>query len=325
MPAMNKRLLSLVFLAIGAGALVLLVIKLEPQVIFDLLVRFAPAFPIILAIEFSSNWLSIYGWYYSFNTEERPGLLHLQLINFASLPLSGALPSGQAGEVLKGNLLRGRVASREIVSSLVLYNYLHVVTTALVMALAPVLALLFGGFELQVSLVLLAVSLSIMGVMVGLGLLLRFGLFDKVVTVLARLPIKVLKAESLGIWARDLDGRIHGMLSDRPGDFWRATFFLIVGRLVQVGEAFVILHWLGLSPDLTVAFMAFSGTALANYLLMVLPAREGFLEGSSWVVFEALGMSGIHGFTFEVVRRIRKIAFQIGGLVLLLAMSRKSD
>jgi len=69
--------------------------------------------------------------------------------------------------------------------------------------------------------------------------------------------------------------------------------------------------------------MAFAGTARANDLLMMLPAREGFLEGSAWIVFEALGLAGVNGFTLELIRRIRRVAYQVGGLVRLLVVARE--
>jgi len=320
--ALSKRKLTFIFLAIGIGAAALLVIKLGPQTILDNLILFAPAFPIILAIEAASNLLSIVGWYYSFNPNDRPPLPRLQLINFASLPLSGALPSGQAGEVLKGNLLRGRAAGPEIVSSLVVYNYLHIGTTALVMAAGPVLALICAEFQPTVALALLGISLAMVAVMAGLGVFLRLGVFQRVTGWMSRLPLKSLKSDHLQDWAKDVDGRFRQVWNERRGDLLRASAFLILGRLVQIGEVYVILYHLGLEPTVSVAAIAFSGTALANYLLLALPAREGFLEGSAYVVFELLGLSGVAGLSMEIARRLRKIAYQIFGLVLLFFMAR---
>ena len=319
---MSRKQVSLLFLAIGAGALVLLAYKIGWDTISESIVAFAPAFPIILAIEATSNILSTVGWYYSFTPADRPGLVRLQLINFASLPLSGALPTGQASEVLKANLLRGAVSGSDIVSSLVLYNYLHVTTTALVMVVGPLLAFAYGGFPAEAALVLLVVALGIFGLMALLGLFLRLGVFVRVARLLARLPVEALKSDRLVGWASDIDARMTGMWRERPRDLVAATGFLIVARLVQIAEVYVILSWLPLEASMTMAAMAFSGTALANYLLMALPAREGFLEGSAYVVFEAIGLPGVHGFTLELIRRVRKIAYQLFGLVLLAVLSR---
>lgn len=319
---MSRKLISLVFLGVGVVALFMLAWTLGFDTILEALKRFAPAFPIILAIEGASNLLSVVGWYYSFDPERRPGLFRLQIINFASLPLSGALPTGQAGEVLKGNLLRGHAQGGDIVSSLILYNYLHVVTTSMVMAGGPILALIVGGFSLEVSLILLAVCLGIVIFMLALGVLLVWGMFNRVAALMARLPVKILRSEGLLDKALGLDQRLGAMWRQRRGDLWKASFFLIIARLVQIAEVYVILRYLdlGMNVTITVSAMAFSGTALANYLLMVLPAREGFLEGSAYLVFELLGLKGAHGFTLELVRRIRKIAYQIFGLLLLLVL-----
>jgi len=322
---MTRNRVSLLFLALGVVALGLFIWKLGWQPIADALVRFAPAFPLILLIELLSNVGSTTGWYYSFTPTDRPRWGRLQAVNFASLPLSGALPTGQAGEVLKANLLRGRVHGGDIVSSLVIYNALHVATTAAIMAVGPLVALVSGAFPAHVAGVLLVVSVGIAASMLALGLLLRWGLFARVTRLLARLPFRSLRSAHVETWAADVDARFHALWHQRRADLVRATFWLTAARVIQIGEVWLILRFLMPGADWLTAWMAFSGTALANYLLMVLPAREGFLEGSSYVVFEALGLSGAHGFTLELIRRLRKIAYQVGGLVLLLVLSREKE
>jgi len=322
---MTRNRVSALFLGLGVIALGLFIWKLGWAPIADALVRFAPLFPLILLIEFLSNVGSTTGWYYAFSPADRPRLVTLQLVNFASLPLSGALPTGQAGEVLKANLLRGRVAGGDIVSSLVIYNSLHVATTALIMAIGPLVALVTGAFAVKIAGVLLLVSCGIAASMLGLGVLLRWGLFARVTRLLARLPWKAMKSAHLEGWAVDVDRRFHAMWHERRRDLVLATAWLLAARVIQIGEVALILGVLTPDAGWLTAWMAFSGTALANYLLMVLPAREGFLEGSSYVVFEALGLSGVHGFTLELIRRLRKVAYQVGGLVLLLVLSRQKE
>ena len=79
-----------------------------------------------------------------------------------------------------------------------------------------------------------------------------------------------------------------------------------------------------ITGDPSVSLMVFSATAVVNYLLMVLPAREGFLEGSTLVVFEMLGMNGAHGLSLEITRRLRKIFFQILGIFLMIGAVKDS-
>jgi len=324
---MSRRTLTFIFLIIGLAALVMLVVKVGFRPLLDTLIRFAPAFPLILAIEAGSNLLSTVGWYYSFGPKERPRLTRLQIINFASLPLSGALPTGQAGEVLKGNLLRGSVEPTEIVSSLIIYNYLHVLTTAGIMAIGPVVALFIGGFPPGAALLLGAISVGICAFMAGLGLLMRSRAFERLASLPRRLPIKALRTDALSKWAAELDTRLNSAWKERRGDLWMAGLFLVLGRILAVVEVYAILYYIGFSDSVLITAMVYSGTAMANYVLMALPAREGFLEGSSYVVLEFLGFVGAVGLTLEIVRRLRKIAFQVFGLGVLsyLLRQRGSD
>ena len=64
---------------------------------------------------------------------------------------------------------------------------------------------------------------------------------------------------------------------------------------------------------------------VAPGLLMVLPAREGFLEGSTYVVFRLIGMNGADGLSLEITRRLRKIVFQVFGVLLMMYFVKKKD
>lgn len=87
-------------------------------------------------------------------------------------------------------------------------------------------------------------------------------------------------------------------------------------------EVWLVLYALGLDSSLIVVGMVYAITSIANYLLMVLPAREGLLEGSSFLAFGLIGLEQASGFSFELVRRLRKIVYQGIGLLLMIALSR---
>ncbi|MBW2278467.1 MAG: flippase-like domain-containing protein, partial [Deltaproteobacteria bacterium] len=242
------------------------------------------------------------------------------------LSVAGALPTGQAGEVAKANMLRGHSSSTAILSSLLVYNYLHVATTLVMVLAGPIVALFTGGFEQNVILTTLAVCIAVIVVTALLGALLYWGALHRLLERAAGWRfVPWTPSGKLKDGLREVDTKLRDIINNRPADVARATVGLLVGRLFQVAEVYAILVYMGVSDSVGVAMMVFSTTAMANYLLMVLPAREGFLEGSTFVVFEMLGLSGAEGLSLEITRRLRKIVYQLVGIVLMMVFVGRKD
>jgi len=315
----SKRVINIIALVIGISALAFLVYKVGFQELLGNLISFGAAFPLILLIETLSNMFSCIGWHRTFEPDDRPSYGRLLLIGLASLSLSGALPTGQAGEVAKGNMIRGYARPAEILSSLLIYNYLHILTTLFMVIIGPIVALVVHQFETGTVLVTMGVCTASFLFTGVLGLLLYSGILHKFLDRIGGIRfIPWTPSDKMMEGVREVDRRLRGIVSQRPGDLLKGIAGLFIGRVFQVLEIYAILHFMGVSSNVAVSLMVFSVTAVANYVLMILPAREGFLEGSTFVVFEMLGMSGVHGLSLEITRRLRKIVFQVLGIFLMI-------
>jgi hypothetical protein len=322
----SKRVINVIALVVGIGALAFLIYKVGWRELVDNLLAVGPAFPLFLAIEAFSNVFSCFGWYYAFDPSDRPRYFKLLSISFASLSLAGALPTGQAGEVAKANLVRGHAGATEILSSLLIYNYFHILTTVLVVLTGPIVVYVTGGFSELVILVTMAICVAVFAVTALLGVLLYWGILHKLLEWVGGLHWSPWKpSDKLMAGVREVDVKLRQIISTRPGDLLKGVLGLLVGRLFQVAEIYAILAYMGVSDSVGVSLMIFSTTAMVNYLLMVLPAREGFLEGSTWVVFKLLGMSGADGLSLEITRRLRKVFYQLIGIVLMAVFVGRKD
>ena len=322
----SKRVVNLIALVIGIGALAYLIYEVGWRELLDNLIAVGPAFPLFLGIEAASNVSSCFGWYFAFDRGERPGYGRLLAVSFASLSVAGALPTGQAGEVAKANMLRGHASNPAILSSLLVYNYLHVATTLIMVLAGPIVALFTGGFTQQVILATLAVCVAVILVTALLGALLYWGALHRLLERIGSWRfVPWTPSDKLKDGLREVDTKLRAIINERPADVLRAALGLLVGRLFQVAEVYAILVYMGVSDSVGVAMMVFSTTAMANYLLMILPAREGFLEGSTFVVFEMLGLKGAHGLSLEITRRLRKIVYQLIGIVLMVVFVGRED
>jgi hypothetical protein len=319
----SRSAINWIFLAIGLTALVFLIREVTLAELLHQLATFGLAFFIILAIEFSSNFISNFGWYYSFSPQHRPPYTRIFLTGMASMSVAGALPSGQAQEFLKANMLRGYAPSSEIVSSLLLYNYLHVLTTSFVVFLATLIPLFSTVFAPSLTYQVTAIAGLVLGGTAAIWILLRLGLLERLLNRLRRLPwTRLQPSDGTLDGARKVDARLKTFASEHPGDLVKAVVTLIAGRLLAWLEVFVIMWRLGLDDSMAAVCMVYATTSLANYMLMILPAREGFLEGSTYLIFEWIGFNPAAGLSLELIRRIRKICYQALGVLLTLLFVR---
>ncbi len=319
----SARTINRVAIGIGVTALGLLIYKVGARTLLDQLLAFGPAFPIILAISALSNTAACAGWYYTFEPGERPTFSTLLLISFASLSLGDTLPTGQGGSLAKGNMMRGLTRGSQIVSSLLLYNYLILVGTLLVVLVGPVWALQAGGFPPGIAALTLGVGVAVAAGASVAGLFLYAGKLHRILEHVraGRFPWK--PSDRTISRTRSVDEGLRGFLRSRPGDVARSLLGLTASRTLHVLEVHIILSRMDLSESWLVALMVFSTTQMVNYMLKVLPAREGFLEASTLGVFKLLGMRGADGLALEITRRLRKVFFQALGSLLMFVVSRR--
>jgi len=324
MKTASRSLINIVFFALGLVALVLLTIEVGPGTLWEQLTRVGIVFIPILLTELASNLASARGWYFAFSPESRPAYGKTVISSIAALSVSGALPTGQAGEFVKGNLMRGQAPATEIVSSLIWYNYLHVLMTSAAVFFAAIIPVAAGAFEPTMRYSALGLAAIILLVTAAILVLLRLHMLEKIIRWLqAHLPAFLKPSDRIIEPVRTVDQRLSTFMSEHPADFIRSNAWLLIGRLLNILEVWIILTALDLPNGVATVAMVYAATSMANYLLMVLPAREGFLEGSTYLIFGMLGLASAAGLSFEIVRRLRKIFYQILGLILLLSLSPK--
>ncbi len=322
MKASSRTAINLLFVGVGLIALGLLIAQVGAARLASQLWQVGSVFWLVLLVELLSNATSCRGWLHTFPRDDRPGYGRLLLTGLASLSVAGILPSGQSGELAKANLLRGHAHPTTIVSSLLFFNYLHMLSTGVVVLVGALLGVMSARFPSPAAECTLALGLVVLVGTLGLGALLRLRITERVLGWTSRIPVRRLRPSAAWLdGARRID---RSLIAFHRPDLLRAMFWLTLGRLLQVLEAYIVLRSLTLPCGLADVSMVYAATSLANYLLMVLPAREGFLEGSSYVVFGMLGMSAAGGLSFEVVRRLRKLVYQSLGLVLMMGMSRST-
>lgn len=312
---MKQRLFNIAAFGIGLGLLGYFVHATGVDYFWSNLNRLGTGFLWVLAIYQVELMLEVAAWHLAIPRERRVDFFTMYACTVAGSSLNHLLPGGQAGEVLKGNLLRRLVPSAHIVSSLVMFNFLFTATTLPVLLVGAVMCLQTGEVPLSVSLGLLG-GVGITSLLTWLIFLwLRRGMVEDLLRVAGKLPLvgRKLRRKSLSK-GKIIDEEVRNFYSRRPRDFYLANFALVLARIAAVAEIWLIVTFLDgpVSPGLAAGL--FAAGQLFYYLALFLPTRFGVLEGGAVLVFTLFGLAGSLGLATEFVRTIRKVIFCFVGV-----------
>jgi uncharacterized membrane protein YbhN (UPF0104 family) len=226
--------------------------------------------------------------------------------------VNGITPGGHLGEVVRGTILRHKVESEELIASVVTLNFMSYASMLAFNLLAPLLCLALLDLPARVVLVVLAVALGFFVPMTLLYLLLRRGAAALVIRLLQRLPfVRFRDPEAVSAKARAVDERIRELRRARPRRFARAVLWLVLARLLQAAEYWVLLPvlvqghglwWLG-----AVAVLTQASSQLLSWALLVVPSGVGVAEANTTLVYKLLGLDPLVGLTLEIVRHLRTV------------------
>jgi putative membrane protein len=140
----------------------------------------------------------------------------------------------------------------------------------------------------------------------------RFGLFRLLENLAGRLAV------NQG-WSHlpDLGGlhdRIHAIYADRPG-IARAVSIHFIAWIVGIGEAGIILAFMGVPLGLASLIMLESLTYALRSAAFFVPAAAGVQEGGYILVGAALGLGPEFALALSLMKRARELTLGVTGLV----------
>ena len=310
--------MRLVFLAIGVVVFIWLVIDLGPRAVVEMLGRIGwAAMPIALT----------YGAYQCVRA----------LALRACVPVGGTLRfrdalwirlSGEAVQFLtftgpflaepaKAWLLKGRGLTAIEGFAATITEYLSYTFTAAVLSIAAIWWLLAhdalsGGNR--------AAGIVILGIMAGFlvsgtaAIYLRVHLLGAILERIARLPLvrRRLKPNMLDV--HRVEDLLLDVMHDRPGRFATILATETVGHTLHILELFLIVRALELGAGVGTAVLIEGAAKFIGLAFFFIPGQVGASEGAHTIIFEAVGLPAVAGFTVPFVRRIRSIVVAAAGL-----------
>jgi len=325
------KTLNLIFLIFGIGLLVVLVVHLDFEQVGARLLDVGFYFPVAFLCYTLSNMSTTAAWREIIDPSSSNARYRDLLAAFwAGHAMNALTPGASLGEVLKGSIIQGKVHGEEIVASLVTLNFLNTLVIQIFTLAGPFVCLLLIDLPVDVMLVLFGVAVLFFVPVAIVYIMLRLGIAQRLVGLLARLPlVRLNDPESLLKRARSVDRRIREFRVTRPRDFARATLWLFLVRLLQVLEVWIIL--VALLPDhsltwlLLLSVLTQTATQLLAWAMTFVPGQMGVAEGGAALLFKLLGLNPLTGLSMELVRRIRKIlGIAIGLLIGICVQSGSS-
>lgn len=327
----KKRVIELSFLAIGIALLVAALIWIDLGEVWRRARHvgwmFVPAFgSYMLMCAFSTL-----AWRQTIDRNgETPSFRTLYVAFWLGRGINDTAPTEAAGEVVKGSMLKGKMDGRDLITSLVLYNFLTGVASIVWGVFGASLALFFLDIPLSFRAIIFGILASVVLTLLLFWWGLRHGLMAKLLAGARKLPfVKFDRPEELREKAEDIDQRLRDFRKTRPRDFWLAIGFLFLARLADAGEVWSLL--VGLMPDHPIAWLFLLSIFIQALTLLIMysvaaliPGQLGILEGGMAILFQMAGFSPAIGFAMELIRRARKIV-ALGTGLLLGGAQRVSD
>jgi hypothetical protein len=315
---MKARTVNLLAFLCGAGLLAAFVWSSGPAKLWSYLLSIGPGMVWVVLLYQAEVMLEVLSWQLAVPPGERTTYFAMYSAAVAGSSMNNLLPGGQAGEVVKGNLLAGLLPGERIVSSLIIYNWLFNLTTVGVVGVASLACLLAEEVSLEVGLGLLAGTAATSALMLLVYLWIRRGVVRDVIAVVSKVPLLGKRVPaSAADRARRIDEEIRGFRSARPGDYWWSVVLLVAARLVAIAELWVILLLLGADVSLWAGTALFAAGQLFYYVALFFPTRLGVLEGGSMMLFALFGFPADLGLAAEFARTLRKVVFMFLGMGLM--------
>jgi uncharacterized protein (TIRG00374 family) len=319
---MRRRALDFLFVLVGVGFSAKLIIEYDLAAIWRDVCR----------VGWNAGWLLLLWalmvaadtatWHYCLGAAKgRVGLLKLGMLTLAGQAVNNVTPSGNLGEVVKGKYLAQDIGTSASVSGVVIYNFMYGVVSALMLLASTICSIFIPQVPRYLVILLLLSTAIISGYVLLLAFILRAGFSEKLIRFLRRLRLPMKNSERWIQGAQRIDLQLREFGTRYPRDLFATLVLVVASRLISVLEAWVICFALQRPIGFDTALFITAVSQIISWVFAMVPSQIGVAEQGSDALFMAMAYQPGTGFTFELVRRARKLLQVALGLAILLYLS----
>jgi hypothetical protein len=319
-----------VFLAAGCTLFAVLLIRLGPGRIFDLLWEIGWWFLAILAIYFCFELvraLALKACIVSGPPTREVSYLDLLRIRIAGEAVELLTFTGpMLAEPTKGFLLRDRGLPWPNAFAATFCEYLLYSVSCALMAIAGLIYLLqhyrmapVVSIAAHIVLYCAAAFLLVTAIVIA-G---RIYLIGVVVNRIRTVPVLERRIRLNPDSLRAMEDQMFVVLRGGPRRLVSILLVEFVANGCLVLELFVLLHGIGESFPALVPFLIESATKFINFGFFFIPGQIGAAEGIYAILFTTIGLPASAGFSLALARRLRNVLVSAAGLIFLTALKRR--
>ena len=302
--------LNALFLMVGIALFAGLILRTDLSGVMVGLRRVGPMFIPAFLCYVGSQLCSTYTWKQCIAPPSSTASYgELLRVFWAGHALNAVTPGGGAGELLKGNFLKGKIPGAQLASSLILYNVVQAVAIASATVIGASISLLALNVPTRATLPIFLAACVIFTV-IALGLwLIRRNAVAKIISLASKLPgMDAINRQSILAIAQQIDSNIAKTHRERPGALIRAMSTSLFARVLQVAEVYFLLKpILTEGPILLIAILMQTTSQLIVWLMAFVPGRIGVLEGGNMAIFKLAGLDPSAALTVIIAKRLRTI------------------
>jgi hypothetical protein len=238
--------------------------------------------------------------------------------------LINALLPWEMGEVAKGALLQRTVASRDAVSATIISNYAFKLSRPLLTTSAALVALVLGaGVDTKLTAWVVAANALGFVPFIVLRLLVRYGMAEALVRLLARVRLVRGRHDSWLAAAQRLDEDVRSFEHTRPARFWLVVGAQVGARFTAWMSVLAAVRLMGLDYSFGRVALVYSALNVAEFIITILPVRLGVAEGAAFGVFALFGLDPATGVILYVVLRLKALISNAAWLPFMLLPVRR--
>ncbi len=321
---MNRRA-QLLFFAVGAIALAILIMRANPRQLAADVREAGWTVPAIVAVYGIVYVLNTIAWRLTMIEPPRLSYGRAWTINVAAFAMNYLTPfASVGGEPFKIVAASQWMGPRNATASVLNYRLVHIQAHVMVFLTGVVLAffILPAGTIGTSVLALTTVMLLLLGAL--LLAVHREGVVERLFDFLGRLPLLRGITRRLDRAALvEIDRQLIAFHRSSPVRYYGALLTEYGARVFSMLEFFIIARGLGHPVSFATAFLIGGFSSLVVNLFFFMPFNVGSKEGGLYAIFAALGLPPHIGVAAAVISRIRELTWILIGLLLVLASRRR--
>ena len=262
----------------------------------------------LLCIGFVEHWSDSLAVYFAL--PQRKNFVSVVSSNCFGSLVNDLIP-WEVGELVKIGLLNNVAGYENSIKGVVLWNYVFKISKSTALFSMVFLSLIFYFFIpddfYQMNRFWIILACSVLGFLpyFGMMILFKLNIFAKMAWILKYFGKK--NADELMKKAEQMDRDLNQFKKERPKDYKMVFGIQFFARYVSLATFLLCNYFVGNSYAVPILVLTYCAINLSNYITAFIPMKVGVIEGTNYIVFTLMGLSGDIGALTNVILRIKAL------------------